>query len=62
MKFEFLLAEKATWPIAFMCERLEVSKRGFSAWCADPIEPLTGRRRVAREDPRRARGQQRSLR
>jgi transposase InsO family protein len=36
MKFEFILAEKATWPIAFMCARLEVSKSGFYAWCGRP--------------------------
>jgi transposase InsO family protein len=36
MKFEFILAEKASWPIAFMCDRLEVSKSGFYAWCGRP--------------------------
>lgn len=32
MKFEFMLAEKAHFPVAFMCRQLGVSRAGFYAW------------------------------
>jgi uncharacterized iron-regulated membrane protein len=32
MKFAFILAEKATWPIVVMCAVLKVSASGFYAW------------------------------
>lgn len=32
MKFAFILAEKACWPIAVMCAVLKVSTSGFYAW------------------------------
>ena len=32
MKFAFIAAEKASWPVAPMCEVLEVSRSGFYAW------------------------------
>jgi putative transposase len=31
--YRFLAAEKARFPIAFMCQRLGVSTSGFYAWC-----------------------------
>lgn len=36
MRFTFILAEKACFPIAFMCRHLEVSRGGFYAWCKRP--------------------------
>ncbi len=36
MKFEFIEAEKASFPIAFMCAQLEVTKSGFYAWRKRP--------------------------
>ena len=32
MKFSFMLAEKARFPLGFMCRQLEVSRSGFYAW------------------------------
>ena len=32
MQFAFILAERATWPIAIMCAVLKVSASGFYAW------------------------------
>ncbi len=32
MKFAFILAERATWPIVIMCAVLKVSASGFYAW------------------------------
>jgi transposase InsO family protein len=32
VKFAFIEAEKASFPITFMCRRLEVSRSGFYAW------------------------------
>jgi putative transposase len=36
VKFEFIEAEKASFPIAFMCTRLEVTTSGFYAWRKRP--------------------------
>ena len=32
MKFAFIAAEKATWPVAWMCRKLGVSRSGFYAY------------------------------
>jgi putative transposase len=34
VKFAFIAAEKATWPVAWMCRKLGVSRSGFYAFCA----------------------------
>lgn len=36
MKFAFMVAEKAFFPVAFMARHLEVSPSGFYAWCRRP--------------------------
>jgi transposase InsO family protein len=36
VKFSFINAEKAQYPVAWMCHRLEVSRSGFYAWLRRP--------------------------
>ena len=41
MKFAFIHVEKATFPVAFMCEHLEVSPSGYYAWQKRPESART---------------------
>jgi transposase InsO family protein len=39
VKFAFIHAEKAQWPIEVQCEVFEVSRSGYYAWVARPASP-----------------------
>jgi hypothetical protein len=39
VKFAFILAEKASYPVAMRCRVLEVSRSGFHAWRGRPPAP-----------------------
>ena len=39
MKFAFIDEESARWPVAVLCETLDVSRSGYYAWVARPEAP-----------------------
>ena len=39
MRFAFIAAEKAAFPVRLLCRMLEVSRAGFYAWQARPPAP-----------------------
>jgi putative transposase len=41
VKFAFIEAEKATWPVEVLCDILGVSRSGFYAWKTRPVAPRT---------------------
>ena len=42
MRFAFIAAEKATFPVRLLCRTLQVSRAGFYAWQARPPAPRVG--------------------
>ena len=41
MRFAFIAAEKACYPVALMCRVLKVSRSGYYAWCQRPAAAHT---------------------
>jgi putative transposase len=41
VKFVFIAAEKATYPVRLLCQLLEVSRSGYYAWVDQPAAPKT---------------------
>jgi putative transposase len=39
VKFAFIDVESAQWPVAVLCETLDVSRSGYYAWGARPEAP-----------------------
>jgi len=39
VKFAFIEAESAQWPVAVLCETLDVSRSGYYAWSHRPAAP-----------------------
>ena len=63
MRFAFIAKHRSVWPVAWLCEALDVSRSGFHAWLHRGAERPVGRRRGADgEDPRELRGQRPNLR
>ena len=44
MKFAFIDAEKATWPVDTLCAVLGVSRSGYYAWTTRPASPRAAAR------------------
>ena len=41
MRFVFIAAEKALYPVRLLCSLLEVSRSGYYAWVDRPVGPKT---------------------
>lgn len=39
MRYRFIQAEKATYPVNVLCQVLRVARSGFYAWCRRPVSP-----------------------
>ena len=39
MRFAFIAAEKAGFPVRLLCRTLQVSRAGFYAWQGRPVAP-----------------------
>ena len=44
MRFSFIDEHRKTWPLEVMCQVLEVSRSGYHAWCARPVNTQASRR------------------
>ena len=51
MKFAFIAAEKAAFPVRVLCRTLEVSRAGFYAWHTRPPAARTLADQLARNPP-----------
>ncbi len=49
MKFVFIAKHRATWPVAWLCDALGVSRSGFHAW----LNRSPSARSRSDEEPRR---------
>ena len=52
MRFAFITAEKAQYPVSLLCSLLEVSRSGYYAWCVRPPSQRTLADRELTEDIR----------
>lgn len=39
MRFDFIAAKKAVYPVEVLCDALDVSRSGYYAWCKRPAAP-----------------------
>src|SRR5215216_6454391 len=44
MRFAFIYEHRERWPLAVMCRMLEVSRSGYHAWRARPVNAQASRR------------------
>src|SRR3954469_25101695 len=44
MRFAFIDEHRKHWPLAVMCQMLEVSRSGYHAWCKRPVSASATRR------------------
>jgi len=39
VRFDFIAAKKAVYPVEVLCDALDVSRSGYYAWCKRPAAP-----------------------
>ena len=62
MRFAFIARHRSIWPVAWLCDALDVSRSGFHAWLNPLAEPaLLGRRDGWRQGLCELQGQRRNL-
>ena len=52
MRFAFIHAEKASFPVAALCRLFEISRQGYYAYAKRPTEPAACRRTALSARPR----------